>query len=143
MRLATIQTWAGPRAAVLRGDNYVDVHATDPEIPPSVHQILEGGAGLLRAAEEVAARPGAMVFEAAKVKFYSPVPDPRKIVCVGLNYRDHAAESGAPSRRTPSCSASTPPPSSATTPPSCCPRSAARSISRPSWSSSSAKAAAT
>jgi 2-keto-4-pentenoate hydratase/2-oxohepta-3-ene-1,7-dioic acid hydratase in catechol pathway len=25
-----------------------------------------------------------------------PVPDPRKIICLGLNYRDHAAESGAP-----------------------------------------------
>src|SRR5437660_1785005 len=101
MRLATIQTWAGPRAAVLRGDDYVDVHATDPEIPPSVRQILEGGAELLRAAEEVAARPGAMVVEAAKVKFHSPLPDPRKIVCIGLNYRDHAAESGAAIPREP------------------------------------------
>ena len=24
----------------------------------------------------------------------APVPDPRKIICIGLNYRDHAAESG-------------------------------------------------
>ncbi len=26
----------------------------------------------------------------------APVPDPRKIICIGLNYRDHAAESGVP-----------------------------------------------
>jgi 2-keto-4-pentenoate hydratase/2-oxohepta-3-ene-1,7-dioic acid hydratase in catechol pathway len=30
------------------------------------------------------------------VRLLPPVPDPPKIVCVGLNYRDHAAESGAP-----------------------------------------------
>jgi 2-keto-4-pentenoate hydratase/2-oxohepta-3-ene-1,7-dioic acid hydratase in catechol pathway len=30
------------------------------------------------------------------VKFLSPVPDPRKIVCLGLNYSDHAAETGKP-----------------------------------------------
>jgi 2-keto-4-pentenoate hydratase/2-oxohepta-3-ene-1,7-dioic acid hydratase in catechol pathway len=29
------------------------------------------------------------------VKLLPPVPDPPKIVCIGLNYRDHAAESGA------------------------------------------------
>jgi 2-keto-4-pentenoate hydratase/2-oxohepta-3-ene-1,7-dioic acid hydratase in catechol pathway len=25
-----------------------------------------------------------------------PIPDPSKVICLGLNYRDHAAESGAP-----------------------------------------------
>jgi 2-keto-4-pentenoate hydratase/2-oxohepta-3-ene-1,7-dioic acid hydratase in catechol pathway len=29
-------------------------------------------------------------------RFGSPVPLPGKIVCIGLNYRDHAAETGAP-----------------------------------------------
>ncbi len=33
---------------------------------------------------------------ADKVKFHAPIVDPRKVVCVGLNYKDHAAESGAP-----------------------------------------------
>jgi len=26
----------------------------------------------------------------------APIPDPPKVICIGLNYRDHAAESGAP-----------------------------------------------
>ncbi len=30
----------------------------------------------------------------ADVQLRAPVPDPEKIVCIGLNYRDHAAESG-------------------------------------------------
>jgi 2-keto-4-pentenoate hydratase/2-oxohepta-3-ene-1,7-dioic acid hydratase in catechol pathway len=96
MRLATIQTWAGPRAAVQRGDSFVDVHATDPDVPPSVRQILDGGPEVLRAAEQVAERAEAIAYETAKVKFLAPVHDPQKIVCIGLNYRDHAAESGSP-----------------------------------------------
>jgi 2-keto-4-pentenoate hydratase/2-oxohepta-3-ene-1,7-dioic acid hydratase in catechol pathway len=32
----------------------------------------------------------------AGVKLLAPIPDPPKIVCLGLNYRDHAIESGAP-----------------------------------------------
>ena len=30
----------------------------------------------------------------ADVRLAAPVPDPQKIICLGLNYRDHAAESG-------------------------------------------------
>jgi 2-keto-4-pentenoate hydratase/2-oxohepta-3-ene-1,7-dioic acid hydratase in catechol pathway len=32
----------------------------------------------------------------ASVRFRAPVPRPGKIICVGLNYRDHAEESGQP-----------------------------------------------
>ena len=47
MRLATIQTWAGPRAAVLAGDHLVDVHATDAQVPPTVREILDLGPAAL------------------------------------------------------------------------------------------------
>jgi 2-keto-4-pentenoate hydratase/2-oxohepta-3-ene-1,7-dioic acid hydratase in catechol pathway len=96
MRLATIQTAAGPRAAVLQGDSYVDLHASQATLPLSVRQLLEGGPALLRTAAEVAARPGAVRHPAAGARLLPPIPDPPKIVCIGLNYRDHAAESGAP-----------------------------------------------
>ena len=35
MRLATIQTYAGPRAALRHGESSVDLHATDATLPPS------------------------------------------------------------------------------------------------------------
>src|SRR5438132_13616986 len=101
MRLATIETWAGPRAAVVHGGAYVDLHATDANVPPSVRQILEGGPELLREAQQVAERAEAIRYEASAVRFHAPVHDPRKIVCIGLNYKDHAAESGAPIPREP------------------------------------------
>jgi 2-keto-4-pentenoate hydratase/2-oxohepta-3-ene-1,7-dioic acid hydratase in catechol pathway len=96
MRLATIQTAAGPRAALLQGDAYIDLHATRPDLPLSVRELLPSDPAMLRAAAEAAARPDAVRYPAASVKLLAPIPDPPKIVCVGLNYRDHAAESGAP-----------------------------------------------
>ena len=41
-------------------------------------------------------KKGAARYEAAQVKFHAPVMHPRKIVCVGLNYKDHAEESKMP-----------------------------------------------
>ena len=40
-------------------------------------------------------RPGALV-PLADVRLLAPVPRPGKIICIGLNYRDHAAESSLP-----------------------------------------------
>jgi 2-keto-4-pentenoate hydratase/2-oxohepta-3-ene-1,7-dioic acid hydratase in catechol pathway len=95
MRLATIQTEKGPRAAVFQNDSYVDLNATDPALPPSIRQVLEGGLGAIKAAAQAAGRADAVRYDAAKTRLLAPVTDPKKIVCLGLNYRDHAAETGA------------------------------------------------
>ena len=96
MRLATIRTWAGPRAALQVGDSFIDIHATDANLPGNVRQLLEGGTEMLAAVGRLADRANAVKVGAKDVKFHAPIVDPRKIVCVGLNYKDHAAESGAP-----------------------------------------------
>src|SRR5438093_1096517 len=101
MRLATIQTPNGPRAAAVHGNYYVDLHATDPSLPASVRQLLERGPAILKEAEHAARNPRAVMLEAAQVKLLAPIPDPPKIVCLGLNYRDHAIESGATIPREP------------------------------------------
>ena len=96
MRLATIQTPSGPRAAFALGDAFVDLHATDPILPGSIRQLLEAGPAALKAAAEAATKANAVRFPADAVKLLPPVPDPHKIVCLGLNYRDHAMETNAP-----------------------------------------------
>jgi 2-keto-4-pentenoate hydratase/2-oxohepta-3-ene-1,7-dioic acid hydratase in catechol pathway len=101
MRLATIQTSSGPRAAIRQGDGYVDIHATDSSLPASVRGLLDAGADALKKAEAAATRPGAVKVAVASGKLLAPIPDPAKIICIGLNYRDHAAESGAPIPRDP------------------------------------------
>src|ERR1700692_2923618 len=94
MRLATILTGKGPSACALQGAHYVELHATDPALPCSVRALLAAGPEALRAAAQAARRPDAVKHDAAGVKLLAPVPDPQKIVCLGLNYRDHAAEAG-------------------------------------------------
>jgi 2-keto-4-pentenoate hydratase/2-oxohepta-3-ene-1,7-dioic acid hydratase in catechol pathway len=94
MRLATIQTDLGPRTAVLHGDVYIDLHATDPALPAGMRDLLEEGSSALRAVEQAMRREKAAEYPAAQAKLLPPVPDPRKIVCLGLNYADHAKEGG-------------------------------------------------
>lgn len=100
MRLATLNTPAGPRPAALVGDRYVDLVTADPNLPASVRKIIADPA-LLAAARTAAAKPGAESVPAEAAKLHAPVPNPQKVVCVGLNYRDHAAESNMPIPREP------------------------------------------
>jgi 2-keto-4-pentenoate hydratase/2-oxohepta-3-ene-1,7-dioic acid hydratase in catechol pathway len=95
MRLATIQTRQGPRTAVQFDSQWVAFSARLRE------EILAGWPGTRDAVERAARAPNVERLPADKVKFLPPVPDPRKIICLGLNYRDHAAESGAPIPRDP------------------------------------------
>lgn len=101
MRLATIQTTFGPRAALLQGDHFIDLHGSESSLPKSVRHLIELGPAAWKVAEQVAQRDGAIRYAAANTRMLPPIPDPPKIVCLGLNYRDHAAESGAPIPRDP------------------------------------------
>src|SRR5262245_27949872 len=94
MRLATLLVRGQPRAAAFTDDRYIDLHATDPGLPATVRQLLAAGPDALRAADRAARRADAVAYPAADARLAPPVPDPAKIVCLGLNYRDHARESG-------------------------------------------------
>jgi 2-keto-4-pentenoate hydratase/2-oxohepta-3-ene-1,7-dioic acid hydratase in catechol pathway len=96
MRFATVQTSNGPRAVALRDSAYVDLHATNPSLPVCLRQILDNGADTLRAVTVAAQQPNAVKIPAAQARLLAPIPEPRKVICIGLNYKDHAAESGSP-----------------------------------------------
>jgi 2-keto-4-pentenoate hydratase/2-oxohepta-3-ene-1,7-dioic acid hydratase in catechol pathway len=96
MRLATLQTSAGPRAALLHNNAYIELQATDPSLPATVRQLLESASEVWKKVAQVGQHPKAVKHPVETAKLLAPVPDPHKIVCLGLNYRDHAAESGAP-----------------------------------------------
>ena len=93
MRWVTVLTEHGPRACGLWQGEYVDVNAADPEAPASVRGLLERGSAAQQRAWEALER-GTKRYNPATASLLAPVPDPRKIICLGLNYRDHAAESG-------------------------------------------------
>jgi 2-keto-4-pentenoate hydratase/2-oxohepta-3-ene-1,7-dioic acid hydratase in catechol pathway len=94
MRLASILTPDGPRVAAATADGYVDLHATDSALPKCMKGLLAAGPAGRKAAAEAAASKGAVKYAADTVKLLPPVPDPGKILCIGLNYRDHAIEGG-------------------------------------------------
>jgi 2-keto-4-pentenoate hydratase/2-oxohepta-3-ene-1,7-dioic acid hydratase in catechol pathway len=82
------------RSGVTSGDRLVDGAAVG--WPESVREVLERGpAFVARGLTAVAAAVEAGDSVAtADVELGPPVPDPSKIVCVGLNYAAHAAEAG-------------------------------------------------
>jgi len=73
----------------------IDLQKADASLPGSVRGILEGGNAMLAKAA-AAADSASEVLEAAAVVLAAPIPNPGKILCIGLNYADHAAESGQP-----------------------------------------------
>jgi acylpyruvate hydrolase len=48
------------------------------------------------AARALAGPPPEALLDRGAVRLAAPIPRPGKIICIGLNYRDHAAESNAP-----------------------------------------------
>lgn len=96
MRLATVKSPFGIRLAASLGQHWVDLNATRPDLPTTLRQLLASGEAALHAVREALRSPQAVTLPTESMRFLPPVPDPQKTVCIGLNYRDHAAESGAP-----------------------------------------------
>ncbi len=71
-----------------------DVHETTTKRllaagPAIVNKVLEQAHKALDAGSDTSG-----VFQAASVELGPPIPDPDKIICIGLNYADHASEAG-------------------------------------------------
>lgn len=91
MRLLTFTHNGATRIGALRGDNIVDLNATDSSIPAEMVALLEGGDAMM-AKTAAAAESGEASIALADVKLESPVLLPPKILAVGLNYRAHFDE---------------------------------------------------
>jgi 2-keto-4-pentenoate hydratase/2-oxohepta-3-ene-1,7-dioic acid hydratase in catechol pathway len=89
MRLVTFSAGQGPRAGLVAGDRIVDLTAAGY---PTVLSFLEGGAAAIEAAGKLTASPGNAPLR-SEVKLHAPLMPP-KFICIGLNYLDHAKESG-------------------------------------------------
>ncbi|MGH2880811.1 MAG: fumarylacetoacetate hydrolase family protein [Solirubrobacteraceae bacterium] len=86
MRLATFLPVAGgaPRAGIV------------DEQGERIRELADLGVSVLDCLREPAlARPGAESFVLAEVSLLAPIPEPRAIFGIGMNYADHIAEIGA------------------------------------------------
>ncbi len=94
MKLVTYGESGQERIGAVVGDEIVDLRSADESLPGTVLGVLEADAlgDVSRAVESGA---GARTpLDGARLA--SPIPRPPKIVCVGLNYLDHATEQNVP-----------------------------------------------
>jgi 2-keto-4-pentenoate hydratase/2-oxohepta-3-ene-1,7-dioic acid hydratase in catechol pathway len=95
MRLATLQTAQGPRVVGVALDGrFVDLCQVDPKLPATLKEILQSEHGLAAAANALAAGLTKGPFVTGRL--LAPIANPSKVICIGLNYRDHALETNSP-----------------------------------------------
>jgi 2-keto-4-pentenoate hydratase/2-oxohepta-3-ene-1,7-dioic acid hydratase in catechol pathway len=109
VRLVSVRREEGLRlGGVLRGageERVLDLNAADPSIPADLRAFLEAGdlawkrasdllGSSLRTGASRARLPADAIVPLAGARLGPVVPNPSKIVCIGLNYRDHAEETG-------------------------------------------------
>lgn len=83
MRIGTIRTDGGTRAVRVEGDTAVELGAAD------VGELLAANGW-----QETAAASEGQTWNLADVEWETLVPNPSKVLCVGLNYRNHILEMG-------------------------------------------------
>jgi 2-keto-4-pentenoate hydratase/2-oxohepta-3-ene-1,7-dioic acid hydratase in catechol pathway len=97
VRLVTYAADRGPRAGALVGDDVVvdvwdGLAGERPADAPSVRALL--ASGLLDDAAEAVTGDEGEPLPLTEVRLLPPVPDPDKLIGIGLNYRSHADEAG-------------------------------------------------
>ena len=91
MRFATYEEDGEARVGLVEDEAVIPLSAVDRNAPASLKEVIAGGVDPNWAkAKGIAgiSRP------LSHVRLRTPIPDPGKVVCVGLNYHDHAAETG-------------------------------------------------
>lgn len=93
MKLTTFVHDGQARLGLVDGDAVIDLNAAQPQVPASLRAALAAGIDLAAAAK------AALASTAPRLPLHSLalaplIPEPGKIVCLGLNYFDHAKEGG-------------------------------------------------
>lgn len=97
MKLATIATETGPRVIAVESVaglmlSGIDLCAANPKFPATLRGILAVPEWLDRCHEAVL--KGRKENLSVMGRVMAPIAEPGKVICIGLNYRDHAAEAG-------------------------------------------------
>ena len=94
MRLASLLVDNTPVLALHQGDRYLNLSAVDPGLGTDVGQLLTSGADWGERAR--LAGESASELEEGSFRFRPLLPSPPKLLCLGLNDVDHAAEASLP-----------------------------------------------
>lgn len=95
MKFTSYRNGAEARLAVVDGADVIDLNKVLPEVPADARLALQAGVDLVAAGRQAIERATAADRRPLAGLALAPViPEPGKTVCLGLNYYDHAAESG-------------------------------------------------
>ena len=90
MRVASFEIDGQPSFGIVTDDGVIDVKRRAPSIP-SLRDALRSDGGVEQIRRFTGEQPDAGLSD---IVFLPVIPNPEKVICVGLNYRDHAAEIG-------------------------------------------------
>lgn len=90
MRIVAFSAGGVRSLGIREGEEIIDL--TESGLPSSLKNFLMAGAPAMEAAQKIR-RHAKERRSLASIKFHSPIDNPDKAIAVGLNYRDHAAES--------------------------------------------------
>jgi acylpyruvate hydrolase len=93
MKFTTYLRDGAPRLALVEGSDLIDLNDAVPQVPADLRAALAAPFDL-HAAARSALRDQAKRVPLASVRLAPIVPEPGKIVCLGLNFYDHAREGG-------------------------------------------------
>lgn len=92
MRFASYESAGVPGIALWSDSGWRGLSRDMEQFPGTLQALIEaGGSALTDAARVLKVAP---VIDLENVTLLPPVSQPEKIVCIGLNYRDHSSESG-------------------------------------------------
>jgi len=97
MRLFSYEEQGQPKVGVLKNADareFIDLSEAAPALPTDMGALIAMPGGLDAARQAAAKATASVVKPLAGVRFLPLVPRPGKIVCLGLNYADHAKEGG-------------------------------------------------
>lgn len=95
IRLATYSVGGRERIGLVTGDGLIDLPAHLPKLPREMVGLMSVWSQVRPSVEKLASTAKAD-HRLSDVHLLAPVPRPRKIMAMGLNYRDHIEESGLP-----------------------------------------------
>ncbi|XP_072177340.1 oxaloacetate tautomerase fahd2, mitochondrial-like isoform X1 [Diadema setosum] len=78
------------------GGDLVDLSGSDESMPNTMVQFLNGGENLMKKAESIIGSATSRVVKRESVKLLSPITNPQKVICIGMNYVDHCTEQNQP-----------------------------------------------
>jgi 2-keto-4-pentenoate hydratase/2-oxohepta-3-ene-1,7-dioic acid hydratase in catechol pathway len=93
MKFTTYLRQGQPRVAVVDGEAAIDLNDAQPQVNAELRSALRAGTDL-HAAARAALGSNASRMPLAGLSYAPLLPEPGKIICLGLNYFDHAKEAG-------------------------------------------------